>query len=494
MKENGLIEVTPERVLTLDRLQTRALFNFFASQRLLCVHYFYTPTEPLDVKKNTSSFVNDVTSETQYAFYFPVPVYERTSHKKGYVYEFINLKEKLGRGNFAKVYNNSAVMAFDPVTETIVCKQYGKVYPQKWGKITEMQVKSPRVTKLYIKQQADGLLESEFDLACSEYALSKDVPHLAMKPPRNDRDGRICLVMKKIQGQLLATLLDNEINPTSKTPALSQMQKIELTRALLYALKTQVINRIHGDINPKNIIVNTDDKGRYTAVIIDYQMAIACDSVLTCLQGTLGYIPPEVWESKPLTLKVDVYGMGHTVAEVWGIDPPEISQLECTLAYNRLINEVKYEKNPVRQRALVCIANMCNPCVDTRYSLDKAIEYFNNQNVFGEVIPIQMDLNKKNLLRLKDERSSRHRQDAGRVWPYLFLMSFFGKVESLGLRRLLVLGVLLGLFVESSGVVPMPVLATGMMLVTFGLFATQGYNRPHPKNPSKNNTLNLDPR
>ncbi|GLT59531.1 hypothetical protein SLA2020_323440 [Shorea laevis] len=73
---------------------------------------------------------------------------------------------------------------------------------------------------------------------------------------------------------------------------------------------------IHCDIKPQNILL--DDS--LTARISDFGLAklLKTDQTrtVTAIRGTKGYVAPEWFKSKPVTVKVDVYSFGTLLLEL----------------------------------------------------------------------------------------------------------------------------------------------------------------------------------
>ncbi|KAG6787638.1 hypothetical protein POTOM_003681 [Populus tomentosa] len=128
----------------------------------------------------------------------------------------------------------------------------------------------------------------------------------------NEGQNRL-LVYEFLSNGTLASLLFGDLKP-------SWYQRTQIAlgtgKGLLYLHEECSTQIIHCDIKPQNILL--DDS--YNARISDFGLAkllmINQTHTKTNIRGTKGYVAPEWFRSKPITVKVDVYSFGVMLLEI----------------------------------------------------------------------------------------------------------------------------------------------------------------------------------
>lgn len=243
---------------------------------------------------------------------------KRSKNKEGERFEIFDLNnEPLGQGGYAVVY---------PIVGTIKFEANNPI----------LRTSKNRIVK--IEQH------NEYDRSHSvlqEYNNLVHVGHLGAKPPvfvhNNGKES--LLVMKQAKGIPLETLL----NPNKRKkyagfiPVLTVEKRLEITFAILNAVKEQVIDKdlIHRDLKPGNMIIDLsktssitiDKEGNISiaspskVTIIDYGNAIRGECIENRRVGTTAYRPPELyWGTPSYTQKSDAYAVGRILSYLWGDD------------------------------------------------------------------------------------------------------------------------------------------------------------------------------
>jgi hypothetical protein len=128
----------------------------------------------------------------------------------------------------------------------------------------------------------------------------------------NEGQNRL-LVYEFLSNGTLASLLFGDLKPSWH-----QRTQIALGtgKGLLYLHEECSTQIIHCDIKPQNILLD----GSYNARISDFGLAkllmINQTHTKTNIRGTKGYVAPEWFRSKPITVKVDVYSFGVMLLEI----------------------------------------------------------------------------------------------------------------------------------------------------------------------------------
>jgi serine/threonine protein kinase len=94
---------------------------------------------------------------------------------------------------------------------------------------------------------------------------------------------------------------------------------IEILESVEYLHKQNVIHR---DLKPSNILITNGVNGRFVK-IADFGFAALHefeDQSHTKYVGTVGYVAPEVQQSKHYDTKADIYSLGIIVQQIFNID------------------------------------------------------------------------------------------------------------------------------------------------------------------------------
>ena len=330
------------------------LFEFFEAQSKLGIKVWH-----MGVTYNWGG--------SQFDFDYEIFQRKRKNGRDGYRYELIS-KQKLGKGNFGDVYAVESTLAITP--ETFSFKSQGS-----HGRT--------RVVKI---QKHD--LEHPVDTLKKEYELTELAGHLAIKQPTIDGETSYT-TMKKIKGRELAAIIEDDVNGTKR---LTLQERIDLTKALLRALKNQVTDKgiIHRDIKEQNIMVDMDQP--ITVNVLDFGLSALERKPDGKWPGTPIYFPNEVfWQKGVPSTKIDVFAIARVLTLLWHVDPLSYdpATIEECEKLSRKVNLSSLFRDlaglSVRNAVLIgsTLEAMLLPEPAQRLSLDEAIAHFSRVDLDG---------------------------------------------------------------------------------------------------------------
>lgn len=305
---------------------------------------------------------------------------DRKEDRPGERFEIFNpALSPMGKGGYSTVYTSEGSVSFD-------------------DGFCRIKTTHPRVIKIQ-QHDTDYHLSAVYD----EYEALRVANHLAVKPPICERDTSY-LVMDKALGIPLETILHPDKSKTiaGQIPELTLQLRIELTFAILNAIKEQVTSRnlIHRDIKPANIIVDFSVSPP-KVTIIDYGFALHNGTQDNRLLGTRAYRAPESFRKPGIySFKTDVYSAGRVLSYLWGDDYKNyyISKKKWDYIKTRTTNEFLFSAPEVgfylqdedKESIRKCLRRMLEFQVFSRDSLDEAIEKFSLIN-FNKYIHLNQD-------------------------------------------------------------------------------------------------------
>lgn len=317
--------------------------------------------------------------------------YEYTYKSVTYCFNFsqsiIKLPPKEGK-------THSRYKIYDPLALPIGKGGYGTTYPIAGaikfnsGKLT---VKNGSNKLVKIQEHST---DDRISAVCREYNSLMHAGHLQSSAPIFSNDTQCIksyLIMSYAKGFTLEKILhpQKRLKIPVQCSELTVEKRLELTLAILNAIKTQVTDKglIHRDIKPGNIIVDLNQNPPEVTVI-DYGFAIEQGQQDYRRLGTRAYRAPESFQCTPLyTTKSDVYCAGRVLSYLWGdvytnfymdhfknldyIKTKSTNEQLFSLPEIELFLE---EEDQYKIRA--CLAKMLNDNPDNRVSLDEAIRLF----------------------------------------------------------------------------------------------------------------------
>ena len=209
----------------------------------------------------------------------------------------------LGKGGYGVVY---------PIIGTIGFKAEKTVFKSGNRRVVKIQGHRQKDQSDAIRKEYQGLIKAG---------------HLHVKPPvfTDGPEGKKSyLVMDYVKGTALEKILHpgKRADIIDPIPELTVARRMELTPAILNAIKTQVVDKklIHRDIKPWNLIVDLSVSPPEVTVI-DYGFNIEQGEQDHRKLGTRSYRAPESFVDHPrYSTKSDVYSVGRVLSYLWGDD------------------------------------------------------------------------------------------------------------------------------------------------------------------------------
>lgn len=315
--------------------------------------------------------------DISYHFYFNQSLVRRPrkSNQEKYTFEIYDPnKEPIGKGGYGIVYPISGSIQFE----------FGNIIKKDpKNKLVKIQDHTERDQSYAVIQEYQGIMQAG---------------HIAVKPPVfiEDKEKKLSyLVMEKVDGIVLEKVLHpvKRLDLLEKIPEFNLMSRIELTFAILKAIKEQVTDRrlIHRDIKPGNIIIDFN-KSPPVAKVIDFGFVLKEPEQDYRRCGTRAYRAPESFKDKPLyTAKTDVWSTGRVLSYLWGDEYTNyyISRdKDLDYVISKSTNELLFsdpelelyltdeDKNKIRN----CLKTMLVTDPDERGTIDEVIEQFSQIN------------------------------------------------------------------------------------------------------------------
>lgn len=352
------IEIDPTRITPED---SRVLFTFFKNHPN---DNFWKDAIPYNISSNPESSEEDTLTFTH-------QILKRNrlnrANTAGVRFECI-IPKSIAKGGTARIYDSSGTLELDEEAETLLFKNTkNRVVKRKKMEAGQTQINSDLLNRL-----------------------------LHMKMPITVKLCWVFIVMRKQPGRELFDIINDESKRESPVP-LTVKRRIELTLALLKALKTQVVDigLIHRDIKPDNIMVDmsTDD---ILVNIIDYDFSRPREERPTDACCTLTFAAPEQLYAEEQTDKCDVFSMGRVLQILWGDDTRSFHERDLNQIFynaqhvtlNQLFRYLPLQHNKVNQhnRNLISrtLTQMLRANPLERISIDEAIGVLSDLDLNNE--------------------------------------------------------------------------------------------------------------
>ena len=131
----------------------------------------------------------------------------------------------------------------------------------------------------------------------------------------DDSDGIIPSIIVELMDRNLTDQLNSTFDPTHRKSMFPLKAKLSILSQVAGALDyLHCIKRVlHGDLTANNILLKENSPGSFTSKLADFGMSRVLseqDNVMSTVQGTYSYMPPEVQNAGETTTKVDIYSFG----------------------------------------------------------------------------------------------------------------------------------------------------------------------------------------
>jgi serine/threonine protein kinase len=341
--------------------------------------------QPDEIKAWEKGKIYTLENENKTEFTFKNTVFQRkrkarldekgmsNTAKEGVRYESISNKEKLGSGGFGSVHKIKGTLALNEDAHHF--KKQGKDGKRRVAKI-----------------QKHSVLKNPKEKLENEYQLASKAGKLAIKEPTlTEISGELTsfTAMNEASGRQLFAIFNDD---RKKINVLTLKQRVDLSKALLEALKEQVSMQgtIHRDIKPDNIYVDLQEP--ITVTILDYGLARAEDKKDLEEKGTLRFMAPETLAlfnknyNYQVTSKADVYSMARVLGLLWNVSwEKAYSTKDAQFFHLNLTPEGRLAQlfygipsldNKLAGKIKMTLLGMLQNDPDERLSIDEAIAMF----------------------------------------------------------------------------------------------------------------------
>ncbi|XP_017268329.1 inhibitor of nuclear factor kappa-B kinase subunit alpha-like [Kryptolebias marmoratus] len=213
---------------------------------------------------------------------------ERAAPKQGQLCGSWEMKEKLGMGGFGHVYLYQNLESGERIAVKLCRLELNSKNKDFWSREIQIMAKLNHVNVVQAREVPEDLTAialNDLPLLAMEYCSKGDLRKVLNKPEN-------CCGLK--ESEVLSLLSD-------------------MGSGIQYLHENKIIHR---DLKPENVVLQEID-GKIIHKIIDLGYAKDLDqgSLCTSFVGTLQYLAPELFESKPYTVTVDYWSFGTVIFE-----------------------------------------------------------------------------------------------------------------------------------------------------------------------------------
>jgi serine/threonine-protein kinase len=167
----------------------------------------------------------------------------------------------------------------------------------------------------------------------SELAMSLEHPNVVPIHDAGDADGRLYLVMRRVEGTDLRALLRRE-------GALEPARALAIVRQVAQALDAaHARGLVHRDVKPSNVLLDENEHAYLADFGLTRRFAEGATSVDARSLGTPAYLAPEQIEGRSVDGRADVYSLGCLLYECLTGKPPFDGPSRLAVAWAHLEEE-----------------------------------------------------------------------------------------------------------------------------------------------------------
>ncbi|KAM8738678.1 inhibitor of nuclear factor kappa-B kinase subunit alpha-like isoform X1 [Acanthopagrus latus] len=213
---------------------------------------------------------------------------ERTALKQSQLCGSWEMKERLGMGGFGHVYLYQHLESGEKIAVKLCRLELNSKNKDRWSREIQIMKKLNHVNVVQareVPEELSAIALNDLPLLSMEYCSRGDLRKVLNKPEN-------CCGLKESEVLLLLS---------------------DIGSGIQYLHENKIIHR---DLKPENIVLQDID-GKLVHKIIDLGYAKDLDqgSLCTSFVGTLQYLAPELFESKPYTVTVDYWSFGTVIFE-----------------------------------------------------------------------------------------------------------------------------------------------------------------------------------